>query len=563
MAIHKVVRGDKVYLSEYKSVRKEKEVKSVFVRYIGEENAVKAGKKPKRRVLDRIYLNRSYRAGDVRLLWRIAEDLDFVGIIDRICCQESYIDGPSPGKFLTAWAINRVLEPESCTQLEYWVPTTELSQLSGIKPEAFTKDAFLSSLDFVCYKDNRSNRTVDHSATVDDTLYQKWRREHPLPPGEKESVAYDLTSILFFGVTCPLAELGEKAKKTKRRQVNLAVIISKHDKQPIAHFVYGGNRNSSSTVKNLIVRLKETDIEPGLIIIDRGNVSKENVKEIEATGWKVICGVPKSSNEVLEIIDNTDIPVDPTTFTHKSRTDTIYSVNTSGTLYGEERKVTVYVNENRRVRERNALNETLAVIGVELDDLSEKGKNWSEGKLHKEIKKIVGDYNDYIDTIVKRKSDCPRIEWDFKSKAIKKANRSHGIYLLLSTDESFSSKEVVKIYFEKDFVEKVFRTFKTEEEIEPVRHRLENRVRAYMFVCALAYRLLATLRFRLSEAKIEGNPCEETFELLRDLERVERVDVKFGKEVKTYYLNQTKKMVDILKKIGMKDLLREEIRLNR
>ena len=83
-------------------------------------------------------------------------------------------------------------------------------------------------------------------------------------------------------------------------------------------------------------------------------------------------------------------------------------------------------------------------------------------------------------------------------------------------------------------MEKVFRTFKTEEELEPVRHRLENRVRAYMFVCVLAYRLLAALRFRLAEAKIEGNPCEQTFELLRSLGRVERVDVKFSKEVKTY-----------------------------
>jgi len=69
-------------------------------------------------------------------------------------------------------------------------------------------------------------------------------------------------------------------------------------------------------------------------------------------------------------------------------------------LYGKERKVTVYVNENRRVRERNALNETLAVIGVELDELSEKGKDWSEGKLHKEIKERVGDYEDYIDIAV-------------------------------------------------------------------------------------------------------------------------------------------------------------------
>ena len=561
MSIKRHKRGDKVYVCEYKQVREGDKVKSIYLRSLGPEEEVKKGKKSNRRVLDRLNLQRSYRAGDVKLLWSIAQNLDFVNIIDGICCGTSHVEGVSPGKLLTVWAINRVLDPESCTQLEYWVPTTELPLLSGLKPEEFTKDAFLSSLDFVCYKDNRSGRLVDHSAALDDTFYQKWRHDYPLPSGEGESVAYDLTSVLFFGVTCPLAEFGEKAKKANRRQVNLAVIVSKHDKQPIAHFVYNGCKNSLSTVKNLIARLNETDIKPGTVVMDRGNVSKENVKSIEGAGWKVICGVPKSSKEVQTVIENATVPIDPLAFTHKSKTDTIYSVKTSGILYGEERKVTVYVNENRRVRNRNALNETLAVIGEELDELSEKGKEWSEGRLHKEIKKKIEGYEAYIHATVKRMRGVPRIDWKFKSKNIEKANCSPGRYLLLSTDESLSSKAVVKTYFEKDFVEKVFRTFKTEEKIEPVRHRLENRVRAYMFVCVLAYRLLAALRFRLAEAKIEGNPCEQTFELLRSLGRVEHVDVNFGKEVKTYYLNQTDKTKDILKKIGMKNLLAEETRL--
>jgi len=31
-----------------------------------------------------IHIPRSYRAGDVRLLWKIAQDLHFIPIIDRI-----------------------------------------------------------------------------------------------------------------------------------------------------------------------------------------------------------------------------------------------------------------------------------------------------------------------------------------------------------------------------------------------------------------------------------------------------------------------------------------------
>ncbi|GCC11410.1 hypothetical protein IPdc08_01465 [archaeon] len=123
--------GSRVYLSEYKQFREDKKVKSVFMRYLGLEEKVKAGEKPKKRVLDRLDLKRSYRAGDVRLLWRIAMDLGLVEIIDGICCQKSFVEGPSPGKFLTVWAINRVINPESRTQLENWVPSTDLPLLAA------------------------------------------------------------------------------------------------------------------------------------------------------------------------------------------------------------------------------------------------------------------------------------------------------------------------------------------------------------------------------------------------------------------------------------------------
>jgi len=561
MSIKRHKRGNRVYLSEYKQVRDGKKVKSVFVRYLGPEDKLKAGEKPKRRVLDCLDLKRSYRAGDVRLLWSIAQDLGLIETIDRICCQESHLEGPSPGKFLTVWAINRIVDPESCTQLERWVPSTDLPLLTGISPELFTKDAFLSALDFVCYHDLSSNRVVDNTATIDDTLYQRWRYDHPLPPGDRETVAYDLTSVLFYGVTCPLAELGYNTKGIKRRQVNLALLVSKNDMYPVAHFIYNGNRNTSSTVRDLLSRLKETAIKPGTIIWDRGNVSKDHVKIVESAGWKLICGVPKTSNEVRAIIEAIDVPLDPTTFIHKSRLGHIYAVKTKGNLFNRGRSVTVYVNQERRAKDINARNEALAGIVEELDALSERGGDWSEARLHKEIKAIVGPWDGLVQTTVKRKGSGPRIEWKYRKRQIAGLERSYGKHLLLSTDESLSAGEVVKTYFEKDFVEKVFRTLKTTEDLEPVRHRLEHRVRAYMFVCVLAYRILSGLRFRVGESLGDDKSCERTYELLRDLGHVERVDVGFGKEVKTWYLNVPKSVKVMLRKIGMKDLLKEEIRL--
>jgi len=146
--------------------------------------------------------------------------------------------------------------------------------------------------------------------------------------------------------------------------------------------------------------------------------------------------------------------------------------------------------------------------------------------------------------------------------SFEKRKKKDGKWLLVSTDDSISAHKAVNSYLEKDFIEKVFRIIKTQEEVQPVRHRLENRVRAYLFVCMLAYRLIAVLQWRLKQASGREDSWESASELLQDLSRVERVDVRFSNEIKTLYLNLSEKTSKSLKSIGLRDLFKEETRLD-
>ena len=149
-----------------------------------------------------------------------------------------------------------------------------------------------------------------------------------------------------------------------------------------------------------------------------------------------------------------------------------------------------------------------------------------------------------------------RIEWRYHPHAINSSEKLDGKSAILCTDPSLSASEIVNMYLEKDFVENVFRTMKTQEEIVPVRHRLERRIRAYVFVMVTAYRLIAALVYFLRESGYRDQ-WETSQKLLDSLSRVERMEITFGKEHKIWYLNLMPASTEILKKIGYGKLFNE------
>ncbi len=128
-----------------------------------------------------------------------------------------------------------------------------------------------------------------------------------------------------------------------------------------------------------------------------------------------------------------------------------------------------------------------------------------------------------------------------------------GKFLIYSTEESFTAQEIVRMYMEKDFIEKVFRTIKTDEDLKPIRHRLESRVRAIIFISTLAYRLLSALRWMINSSVSKDVTLSES-KFLKKLTRIEKLEANLGKETEIFYVNVTNDVKDQLVALGMKNL---------
>lgn len=106
----------------------------------------------------------------------------------------------------------------------------------------------------------------------------------------------------------------------------------------------------------------------------------------------------------------------------------------------------------------------------------------------------------------------------------------------------------MRLYFDKDVVEKAFHAIKGVIKLRPIRHWLEQRVTAHVFICYLAYLLLSLLKYRLRPLDLSPENA------LDELDTMYKVYLRGAKHQFQLFrvVTLTKKQEEILKTIDRK-----------
>ncbi|MEI7732106.1 MAG: hypothetical protein WCO56_21205 [Verrucomicrobiota bacterium] len=126
-------------------------------------------------------------------------------------------------------------------------------------------------------------------------------------------------------------------------------------------------------------------------------------------------------------------------------------------------------------------------------------------------------------------------------------------YSCIFSTHPLPKAQLVHHYFDKDLVEKAFRALKGVIKLQPLRHWLAQRVIAHVFICYLAYLLLALLKFRLKDLALSP---EAALEELSTMYKVYLRDPKNVFKI-SRVVTLTKKQETILKTIDPKLLTSE------
>lgn len=251
-------------------------------------------------------------------------------------------------------------------------------------------------------------------------------------PEDQESLVLDVTDTYYSGKHDASALRKGKDGKVSKL-IQIGLGVSFENGFPIFHKSYNGNISNIKILEDLMHRMASRGIIS--IVMDRGFYSEANVQTLHKLRMKMIVGVKQSVGIRKSVLG-------------KINREKIYTAQHQVKL----KDTYVYVQQ------RNYLFGKIIIIYNPKYEAMKRDKMLSEAATDEQVK-YVG-------------------------------------YSLIFHNTNYTPEKVVKKYFDKDIIERSFRTMKGEVQLHPIRLWMPARVNAHIKICYLSLCLLSLIKYR-------------------------------------------------------------------
>ena len=301
-------------------------------------------------------------------------------------------------------------------------------------------------------------------------------------PNDNKAFVLDVTDTYYNGKYDK--NLPRRGKDGKvSKLIQIGLAVSLENGFPILHQTFGGNISNIKILEDLMRQMAMRGIDT--IILDRGFYSEQHVTDMCGLGMKIVVGVKKSNKVKTDILE-------------KINRDDIYSGKCQVIL----KNTTVYA------KEFNFPNGRLVVVYNPRLETLKRDRMLSEGAPDGEVK-YVG-------------------------------------YSLIFHNTELKPADIVRKYFDKDIVERSFRSMKGDLQLHPIRLWLPTRIDAHVKLCYLSLCLLSLIQFKCKGLKISAT------DILDQLQPIYQIKLKHATTNKsiTKTVTQSNQQKKILKVLG-------------
>jgi len=393
--------------------------------------------------------------GHVQAVLSAMKRLGFDALLSSRPCRERDL--------VVAMVAARILEPHSKLATTRWWQFTTLPEILGVSDA--TEDDLYKAMDWLLARQER----------IEKKLAARHLRENGL-------VLYDLTSSYFEGTTCPLAALGHSRDGIKGKlQVNYGLLAAPGG-CPVSVSVYEGNTGDPTTLLEQVTKVKDAFGIKNLVLVgDRGMITQKQInslKDIEGVDW--ISAL--KTGGIRELLHSGALQMG--LFDERNLFELTHPD------FPDERLIACRNPELARMRAAKRQDLLLATT-QELDKVKrmvEKGRIVGRDKIGVRIGRVINKYKmaKHLALVI----DDHRFDYEIRRDQVAAEAALDGIYVIRTSlpKERISAPDAVRSYKSLSDVERAFRCLKSIDLlVRPIRHRLEDRVRAHIFLCMLSY----------------------------------------------------------------------------
>ncbi len=399
----------------------------------------------------------SYHHGHVDAVLRAMRRLGFDELIASTISRERDL--------VLAMVAARILEPDSKLATTRWWHTMTLPAQLGVADA--DEDDLYDAMDWLLKRQPRIEKKLAARHLAEGGL-----------------VLFDLTSSYFEGVTCPLAALGKSRDGKKGTlQVNWGLLADERGR-PVAVSVFKGNTGDPKTLMPQIRKVKEDfGIKTMVLVGDRGMITQtqiDEIKTIEGVDWIAalkpagIKELVEGGNIQLELFDKRNL----CEITHPD--------------YPGERLIACLNPELRKLRghKRQSLLEATNGELKKIQSMVARGKLKGKGadEIGVRVGKVIDKYKMSKHIVLDIRDGF--FDFHVDEKKVEAETALDGFYVIRTSldKERASAEDAVRHYKKLTLIEQAYRSLKTIDlKTRPIRHHTEDRVRAHIFICMLAY----------------------------------------------------------------------------
>jgi transposase len=297
-------------------------------------------------------------------------------------------------------------------------------------------------------------------------------------------VLYDVSSSYYEGHTCPLACYGHNRDSKKGLPIIVYGLLTDARGRPVALDVYPGNTADPATVPNQIVKVRERFTLTRVVLVgDRGMLTQtqiDTLKKYPGLGW--ISAL--RSEAIRELLDKGTL--------ERSLFDQVNLAEITSPDFPGERLMACYnplLAEKRQAKRQRLLTATEENLEKLVAEVQRRTKKpLSAGAIGVKAGKVIGRHK--MAKHYQLQIADGSFTWSRNEAAITCEEQLDGIYVIRTSERksALSAADCVRTYKSLSLVERAFRCLKgIDLLVRPIRHRVDPRVRAHLFLCMLAY----------------------------------------------------------------------------